>query len=146
MGINLEERVTSQRSRTYAEGHARERARGKYLCSSWEVRKSLTCVWGAARALLWTDCKWWWCFEMGGGEGEKGRLKEMTEGRESGARPCPQLCPRRECGQSSWLVIECCTYHALLIFYLPANHILLNIPASSFLDSCSSGWSWFMLT
>lgn len=44
MGINLEEKVRSQRSRTCAEGHARERARGKYWCSSWEVRKSLTCV------------------------------------------------------------------------------------------------------
>ena len=52
---------------------------------------------------------------------------------------------KRISSKQSLLGTECCTNHALLIFHLPANHILLNIPMSSYLDCCSSGWSWFTL-
>lgn len=87
-----------------------------------------------------------WPFEVGVKGVEQSEVAANDRRKRVRGQIIPSIMPHeRISSKQSLLHTDCCTNHTLLIFYLLADYILLNIPVSSYLDSCSSGWSWFLL-
>lgn len=77
---------------------------------------------------------------LAGRQEARGRLQERTEGRGVRSQLIPTMMPHQGISPRQGLLgAEGRPSHLLLVFYLPANYILLTIPVSSDLGSCSSG-------
>lgn len=141
MWTNLERKayVRSQGSSTH-----QGRARGKCTYKSWEVRELMTCS-GICRTFAvagWQVCPG--ILRLAGKEQNRGRLQKIIEQRESETRSTSLLCPIKKFHQSRvcWVLNVAPT---LLCSYSTFWLILCLAKVSFDLDSCSSGWAWFML-
>lgn len=95
-----------------------------------ELQESAVAGWQACAGIL----------RLAGRREDRGRLQERTEGRGVRSQIVPTTMPHKGISPRQGLLgAECRRNHVLPVFYLPANYVLLTIPVSSDLDSCSSG-------